>query len=349
MAGRRVHQKDVAARAGVSQAIVSAVFNGRTAGAVRISAATEQRVREAIRELGYVPNPAARRLAGGQNRLLGVFTYEPLFPVEPTTENYPFLVGIEREAAAQDYNLLLFTQANAADGGRTIYRDGVNALQLADGAVLFGHHVRTDELRRLLREGFPFVFIGRREVSGEALSFAVAAHVESSAALVARVIAVGHRRLAYLRDPAATEPAHDREAGYRLAHERQRLPLDERLIRRVRRDDLTPAFLRELLQTGVTACITEDTALAEQILVAARALGREVPGDCSLVALGDAMTAPPPPEITTLIVPRQEIGARAVRLLIERLAQPGDAAPRQIYVPCAVAAGRTLEPPPRAS
>lgn len=341
MSGRRPQQKDVAARAGVSQALVSAVLNGRTAGAVRIGAATEQRVREAIRELGYAPNPAARRLAGGRNQLIGVFTYEPLFPIERTTGNYPFLAGIEREVAAQNYNLLLFTQANA-EGGRTIYRDGGNSLRLTDGAIMFGHHVHTEELRQLLREQFPFVYIGRREVPGEEISFVVAAHVASTAEMVARAFAFGHRRLALLRDPGDSEPSQDREAGYRLAHQRAGIPLDERCIRRVRSADLAPELLRELREAGVTACVVEETTQAEQLLVAARELGLRVPEDCSVVALSDAMTEPVPSEITTIVVPRQEIGARAVRLLIERLEQPGEVVPQQIYLPCAVSEGATL-------
>ena len=338
------HFRKMSPRAGVSQAIVSAALNGRTTGAVRVSAATEQRVRVAIRELGYVPDPAARRLAGGRNQLIGVFTYEPLFPVEPTTENYPFLVGIEREVAAQDSNLLLFTQANASSGGRTIYRDGGNVLRLADGAILFSHRLRTEELRQLLREPFPFIFIGRREVSGEEISFVVPAHVESSAAMSGSPLALGHRHLAYLRNPSDTEPCQDREAGYRLAHRRAGLPLDESWIRR---DDVTPTLLRALRSSGVTACIVEDTALAERFLEVAREIGLTVPGDCSLASLSDPMTAPLPPEITTVIVPRRKIGARAVRLLTDHLTRP-ESNHQQIYIPCGIAEGMTLSAPRRA-
>ncbi|MGN6565971.1 MAG: LacI family DNA-binding transcriptional regulator [Thermomicrobiales bacterium] len=345
MAALRPRQKDVAALAGVSQAIVSAVINGRANGAMRISQETEQRIWDAVRQLGYVPDPIARKLAGGQNRLLGVFTYEPTFPVQPQTSNYPFLVGVEQEAVAQNYNLLLFTQANAPDGRRTIYTDGVNNLRLADGAILFGHQAHTDELRQLLAERYPFVFIGRRQVPGHELASVVAAHVESSADLVGRVLDLGHRRLAYLRSPVAIEPEEDREEGFWLAHQRRGLPLDERLIARVRPDEVTPALVAALFIAGVTAIVTEQTSLADQARVAARELGQEAPRDFSLAALGDSMTLPLDPELTTLVIPRQEIGARAVRLLVRRLAQPADSAPEQLYLPCAIATGRTLAAP----
>jgi DNA-binding LacI/PurR family transcriptional regulator len=345
MAALRPRQKDVAALAGVSQAIVSAVINGRANRAMRISRETEQRIWDAVRQLGYVPDPIARKLAGGQNRLLGVFTYEPTFPVQPQTSNYPFLVGIEQEAVAQNYNLLLFTQTNAPDGRRTIYTAGVNNLRLADGAILFGHQAHTDELRQLLAERYPFVFIGRRQVPGHELAYVVAAHVESGAEMVGQVLDLGHRRLAYLRSPVAIEPEQDREEGFRLAHQRRGLPVDERLIARVRPEEVTPTLVAALFAAGVTAIVTEQTGLADQARVAARELGKVAPGDFSLAALGDSMTLPLDPDLTTLIIPRQAIGARAVRLLVQRLAQAEDSAPEQIYLPCAIATGRTLAAP----
>ena len=66
-------QREVARLAGVSQAAVSQVLNGGEGG-IRIPDATRQRVLQAMQDVGYVPNVAARRLAGGRNRILGVFT-----------------------------------------------------------------------------------------------------------------------------------------------------------------------------------------------------------------------------------------------------------------------------------
>jgi DNA-binding LacI/PurR family transcriptional regulator len=132
----RVRLVDVANAVGVSTAVVSHTLSDRTHGTIRVSEATRQRVLRAVRELGYVPNPIARRLARGRTGLIGVFTYEPVFPIDQTNFFHPFLVGIEAEAETQGQDLLLFTKG-ADKGTRNIYVDGVNRLQLADGAVLF--------------------------------------------------------------------------------------------------------------------------------------------------------------------------------------------------------------------
>lgn len=97
-------------------------------------------------------NPAARSLAGGQNRMLGVFTYESIFPVEHRNFYYRFLVGIEHEAEQMGYDLVLFTSTGGTDGKRRIYRNDGNRLRLTDGAILLGLAEDKHELQQLVQE-----------------------------------------------------------------------------------------------------------------------------------------------------------------------------------------------------
>src|SRR5512133_2402972 len=117
----RPRLSNVAKLAGVSTATVSAVVNHQMDRNIRVSPETQARVWKAVEELGYVANPVARSLAGGKNRLLGIFTYEPIFPFKHHDFFYPFLLGIEEEAEAQGYNLLLFTNVTNTDGKRSIF------------------------------------------------------------------------------------------------------------------------------------------------------------------------------------------------------------------------------------
>ena len=100
-ASRRLTQQDIAKLAGVSQATVSLVLNGAANALARIPPDTRERVQKIIRETGYVPDPIARRMAKGSNRILGVFTYEPAFPNAHADFFLPFLFGIEEEAQAR--------------------------------------------------------------------------------------------------------------------------------------------------------------------------------------------------------------------------------------------------------
>src|SRR5262245_34360687 len=106
---------------GVSQATVSVVLNGRSDSDVKIAADTRERVLRAIAETGYVADPVARRLAARHNRILGVFTYEPVFPSGNSDFYHPFLVGIEQRAEELGCDLLLLTSAPVVDGRRRIF------------------------------------------------------------------------------------------------------------------------------------------------------------------------------------------------------------------------------------
>lgn len=156
-------QSDVARLAGVSQSAVSRVVSGEVD---RIPVETRDRILAAVKELGYVPNAAARNLRNKRNRLLGVHTFESVFPHAREDFYFEFLLGIEERAEEIGYDLVLFTSTGTSDGRRRIYRDGTNRLNLADGTVLLGAATDREELARLWHDGYLFVHIGRREVPG---------------------------------------------------------------------------------------------------------------------------------------------------------------------------------------
>ena len=175
-------QSDVARLAGVSQSAVSRVISGDVD---RIPAETRDRIRAAVKDLGYVPNAAARNLRNKRNRLLGVHTFEAVFPHARDDFYFEFLLGIEERAEELGYDLVLFTSTGARDGRRRIYRDGTNRLNLADGAVLLGAATDREELARLWRDGYLFVHIGRREVPGAEIPCIVPDYVSAAGRIVA--------------------------------------------------------------------------------------------------------------------------------------------------------------------
>jgi DNA-binding LacI/PurR family transcriptional regulator len=332
-------QSDVAKQAGVSPAIVSLVLNGRLDGNVRISNDTQERVWKAIRDLGYVPNLVARSLAGGQNHLLGVFTYESIFPLEQHDFYYPFLLGIEQEAEQQGYDLLLFTRANAANGQRAVFHQGVNRLKLADGAVLLGMNSDKEELARLQQEGFPFVYVGRKEVPEHPISYVAADYASATQQVVEHLLELEHRELLYLHATSLSESVQDREEGYRKAYARHKLPLPETAI--LRFEEGQPLQLEQWLTQGVTAIVCEWPWLAAQVYEAARGLGVDVPGELSVATLGESSSPSNPVAMTSFQIPRQQMGSEAVRLLLERLSNPKDNTPRRTVLPCKFVVGQT--------
>ena len=334
---------DVAKHAGVSIATASAVIAHVTNGNIRVSPETHQRVLAAAAELGYVANPAARRLAGGRNRILGIFTFEPIFPLQHHDFFYPFLLGIEEEAERHGYQLLLFTTVTDAQGQRSIYHDETNLLYMADGSILLGLNEKKDELRRLQEEGYPFVYVGRRELPGVAISYAAADYKAATADLVCRLAALGHRRIVYVGYPHRIESSLDREGGFHLGCQQCSLPEVSHAVQRIMADAINPQRVQTWLDQGVSAALVEVDDQCQALLTVLRQLGLAVPKDFSIVMLGDPhYTWDSSPDWTMFTVPRREMGMEAVRLLVQRLERPADAIPRTVSLPCKFVAGQTI-------
>jgi LacI family transcriptional regulator len=337
---------DVAHLAGVSSATVSAVVNHTTGRNIRVSAETRQRVWDAVAKLRYVANPAARILAGGENRILGIFTYEPIFPFQHHDFYYPFLQGIEEEAEAQGYQLLLFTNVTNVNGQRSIYHDDTNLLYMANGSILLGLNENKSELRRLQEEGYPFVYVGRRAVPGTTISYVAGDYASVTQELTQRLVALGHRRLVYIAPPPRIESSVDREVGLSRACQECGLTQDEVLILHIPTEELTPEKVQALVAAGITAALIEFDDQCQAVLQGLHALGLSVPQDFSIVLLGNPHHAwDHSLNWSMFTVPRREMGMEAVRMLVQRLVHPEDANPHCVYLPCEIVEGQTVAAP----
>ncbi len=333
---KRPTQREVAGLAGVSQAAVSQVLNGGSSG-VRIPDATRQRVLDAMQTLGYVPNVAAQRLAGGRNRILGVFTFQPVFPFSRRDFFNPFLEGIEEAAAALDCDLLLHTRpsgGHARAGGP----QGHSRLRLADGTVMLGlpNPEQRADLSQLLQEGHPTVFIGRRDLGGTRLPYVTAQYAVATAHALGQLVSRGHRDTLYVGAAERHESALERERGYRealvgLGVTGQVLRLDDHMG--------PPAEIMN--DRPITGVLFENERLAGAWLAAAAQLGLHCPADFGFALLGDPLFgAELPTDWAHYRIPRQEMGRQAVRLLEGILQQePGLLS---VDLPCEWVAGCSL-------
>lgn len=351
MAAHRITQQHIARLAGVSQATVSLVLNGNAASQARIPPETRERVQKIIRETGYVPDPIARRMAKGSNRILGVFTYEPAFPNAHADFFLPFLFGIEEEAQARQYDLLLLTGAGAPGAQRKIFSEE-NRLRIADGCIVLGKNFDRDELARLVAGNFPFVAIGRRDDAGGPVPYVGADYAAATAELVRQARALGHRRLAYLGATGPAESTADRWTGF------QRALGDDLQLVMAEQDMAAPEvqLLDALLERGATAVFCVELVDALRLEAAARERGLSLPADFSLVALGSHVRVEAhPTRFASFVIPREEMGRQATAHLVRLIEQGAGEAPlqvqqvqqvQQVLLPCRPIRGETLGPAP---
>jgi LacI family transcriptional regulator len=311
---------EVARKARVSATTVSHVVNGTRF----VSPEARSRVELAIDRLGYHPNALARSLRRGQSQTLGMLL--------PDSGN-PFFAemgrAVEQAAFEAGYGVVLCNTEN--DRARERHYLLVLARRQVDGIVLVAAAEHGEALRLLLQGRMPVVATDR-ERPGLALDTVVASHEEGGALAVRHLLALGHRRIACVAGPPGLSPSDLRVAGWRRA-------LEEAGVEpaAVLHGDFHPAAgasaARALLAgrrppTAVFAC---NDLMAIGVLRAAAALGRRVPGDLAVVGYDDIeLSAYVTPPLTTVAQPKRELGREAVRLLLERIASPRQAARRAV-------------------
>ncbi|MGN9846157.1 LacI family DNA-binding transcriptional regulator [Nonomuraea sp. H19] len=336
----RPSQRDIARAAGISQATVSIVLNGR-ADEYGIAPATQDKVREAMRQLSYVPDVAGRSLRGGRNGLIGVHTYERVFPVRAEDYYHEFLAGIEEKAVEMGQDLVLFASTQREDGTRSIYGAGSNRLRLADGTIILGLERKDEELVRLAAEGYPFVFIGRRDIPGAQVPYVAADYAGAISGVVAELASYGHVRVGYLGGVLRGGPQEERREAFGQFAARAEMRVAPAAL--LAPEAVTGAWLREVLDSGTTALVVESFELAGAVAAAAARQGVRIPGELSVACLDMPPAAGPAAAWSHIAVPRRQMGARAVELLLGLLdgRVPAD---RHEIVPCAPLTPGTVGP-----
>jgi len=314
-------QKEIARIAGVSQTTVSLVLNDRDGTNVRIPEATRERVRRAIEQTTYVADPAARRLAGLDNKILGVFTYESALTAESMDFYGPLLNGIERAAEQYDCDLLFFTSSPVENGSRRLFHRNTR-LRLADGCILLGQHMDGEELARLVSEGFPFVAVGRRD-EAEGVPYVGIDYRALTRDLIARAVELGHTSAVYVHGDRDTPSSRDRLAEIEAAGASG--PLSFRSLPEVGGD--LAATARTIIESGATLVVAEDAFAAEDLALALDRQGVALPVQVSIAALGEVQSHTIKGlRLSGFHTPRQRIAFEALGLLRELIAADPESA-----------------------
>lgn len=310
--GGKPRQRDIAQLAQVSQTAVSLVLNGK-ADEQNLSAAAQAKIRKAMEELNYVPNAAARALRGGRNGIIGVHTYDPVFPVNSGNYYHDFLAGSEEMAAEMGVDLVLFASTQRPDGTRSIYGRGGNRLSLADGTIMLGLERNDEELLQLAHEGHPFVFIGRRELPGVELPYVTTDYAGAVTAVVDLLVDHGHRSVCYLamRDRDMS-PQQERRMAFQKRADRVGLQFE---IAPHADEDIDADWIRRTVDRGWTALVVESHLLANRVAVSAQQANFAFPDDLSVICLDVPAADSPASGWSHIRVPRREMGRRALAIL----------------------------------
>jgi LacI family transcriptional regulator len=317
----RVKATDVAARARVSVATVSLVANDKAAG--RVSESTVHRVRQAIDELGYVVNQAARSLATGRRQCVALVAQDMTNPFISA-----IAAGVAEALGGQTQLLLAVSGAGSQEPDmRYVFGTDVDGV-LLDYPVTVPPDV-LDAQR-------PIVIMDDPRIPDGASS--VCFDLQAGASQLAdHLVTLGHRTIGYLDSPRPAATFADRRRY--LTDQLRRLHKDVRLLRVHSDIDIAAARAKVLAswpawaEAGVTAIVAASDVQAYGVLGALAQLGVDVPGRVSVASFDDlpfaAIVSPP---LTAISLPAFDLGFEAATLL-EDIIERGNRARRSVVLP----------------
>lgn len=335
MGNRTITIRDVAEQAGVSQSTVSRVLSGSETQ-IPISQETRERVQRVAEELAYRPHPGARSLSGKGTGLLGLIVREindPFFA--------EFIEVVSNMAKEEGYDLVLGNAKRDPENDLAL-RDRMLDLRYCDGLLLCGDLQESPEARTFLAKmgrdhRLVSVSRGSQQLAGNTPS--VGTDNRKGVFLALDYLAqLGHRRIACMNVGRVGELWERLEAYSEFMRDRLG-GVPEEYVQPAENSfkggyEATKCLLS--LSTPPTAIFAMDDVMAIGALGAAADMGWAVPSSLSIVGFDDMdVSAYVRPALTTVRQPIDELGRKAVELLLSMIEDeaPCDPCPRLVLDP----------------
>lgn len=314
--------RDVAKLTGLSVGTVSNVLNN----VPTVSEKNREKVYAAIAQLGYRKNQAASQLRSNRSNAIGLIIPDITNPFYPEIAR-----GVGDAARRSGYNVFLFNKDRSVQEEK----EALNALleKQVDGILLFKPHLSAKRARELQKQCALVLCDADPETLG--CDTVNVDDYQGMRTALEQVIAMGHRRIAFLSGLPDSVSSMRRLKAYRDVLADHGLPQPEDYVRS---GDYTvesgqkalPALMA--LPEPPTAIAAANDLMAVGVVSQAAEMGLHIPGDLSVVGYDDVSAARwISPRLTTTWHPKYEMGEAAVRLLLDRIRarQQGKELPRQ--------------------
>lgn len=304
---------DVARRSGVSLTTVGRVLhqNGY------VSQENRRKVEEAVRELGYIPNSMARSLKNSSSRMIGhILKFSPNLLFEQISR------AVDQAAARRGYSVLSYTKYGSPGEDERIVTEFIS--RRVDGVIVTSLQDFPAELaEKLRRAGIPPVFIERAPSGSDRVLVDDLLGTYQAVSSIARA---GHTQIAFLGMEGLHHVERLRLEGCRRALRDAGLPPAPALERMVPSYTAPCGFqAMEALWTEPrrpTAVFATADSLACGALQYLYQAGVQVPGDVSLMGYDNTLSTLTAPPISSVGIHAQEMGEKAVDLLLRRRKDP---------------------------
>jgi LacI family transcriptional regulator len=301
--------EDIARISGVSRSTVSRVINVDP----NVGERTRKKVQEVIQNLNFQPNMAARGLAAGSSKVIGL-----VIPVGISSifsdPYFPLVVqGVSSACNHLGYSIMLWL-AEPHYERKTISQIIYNGL--IDGVIVLAMLLDDPLIDRLSENNRPFITIGRHPTN-EKVSYVDVDNRSGANQGVSYAVRAGHRRVALIGGPRNTISGLDRYQGYLDALREYGLPIIPELIIDGDYSDASGyQAMKRLLPLHPDAVFAASDAMALGAIRAIQEAGLSVPEDIAIVGFDDIPpAATSKPALTTIRQPIQQTG----KILLESI------------------------------
>lgn len=307
---------DVARHAGVSLKTVSRVLNNEP----HVQTSLREKVREAVRELGYVPSASARSLRSNRTYSIHLFSHSlrsnfvnsVQFGALQTCQEagYRMVVTMLDQQKVSDKKKLRKWFQDLVDTGRP------------DGVILVPPMSNDFQISEIMSEfNLPVARIGPNKIEDGGVTVTIDDRAAAREA-TQHLIDLGHKKIAFVRGKEDQDATHERFKGFSDALADARIELDEDLVKPGLFDFETGLVAgSELLalpkRKRPTAVFAANDNMAAGVLVAAHKSGIQVPSELSIIGFDDSEIAETMwPALTTVRQPLQQFGSVAMEMMI---------------------------------
>jgi len=322
MTAKRPTIDDVASLSGVARVTVSRVLNGGN----NVRAELRERVLKAVEQLDYKVNVQARTLAGGSSRLVTI-----VHPVDQETEPNSYWesaleLGALRACTSQGLQLITRRIAKPEWGQRRWISELIDQ-SLVEGIILTPPFSDDHDLSRYITDkGCALVCIAPGSPNNDVPATVGIDDERAGFEMATHLLRLGHRHFAFIGGLVGHSAAEQRWDG--VVHAMQEAGIPPSQVESLQGDftfrsgvDLAREALSKTPTPTAIICANDDMAVGA--LFAAHKLGLEIPESLSITGFDDTpVSARIWPPLTTIHQPIQNMGRRAVELIVEQLKRP---------------------------
>ena len=307
--------KDVAKRSGVAIGTASAVINNQS----WVSEETRRRVQKAIEELNYRPNQLARNLRTQRTNTIGLIVGDITNPFYPQV-----IRSIDAFARQNDYLIIVCDSNENSKIGLETFKGLLE--KKVDGIIFVGGVVPEDELKKYMNEKNPLIVVIERDYGFPEIGTVIVDSINGGYTATKHLLDLGYSSVGIITGPLEDKYIHGsfgRFEGYQMALKAYSIPFDQTLVKQ---GDFTfeggYRAMKEFLQeeSGIRAIFASNDIMAIGAMVAIKEHGLRIPEDIALVGYDDIPEASyTTPSLTTIKLPKIELGKTAVKILVNHL------------------------------